>query len=360
MSDCRRAFGQALEARVGLVIVDNTNTRIEEYAFYKRAASRAAYAVAIVELRCRDAPGTLEQLFTRNTHGVPMQALRAMHARWEADLSPSAAVAIVRPIGMRGAPAAAAAPQQAASPRLPSLQQWLSVHHAIHYSKSRPKTHLLMAASGQSAAFVYVPPQLREEFHSVYCAEAGPRHICEVLDERRLRLFFDVDLREPPTEYGPLLQWLCATLQSVLLAAAHGRQRVLASCADAPAIDGKGGCHLHAPDLIVDAPTALVLRAALLEAISKRPYRDPSASLPTDAIDWDDAFDTAVYRGGGGGGLRMLGSLKVKNGRLMGTGRPYSVAMIVEKDGSVATPAQREAYARNGPRALADCSIRAD
>ena len=77
----------ALQESVGLVVVDNTNTKLDEYAFYLRTATRAGYAVALVELRCPDAPGTLDALHARNSHGVPLHVIRAMHERWEVDPS---------------------------------------------------------------------------------------------------------------------------------------------------------------------------------------------------------------------------------------------------------------------------------
>jgi hypothetical protein len=59
---CRRAFENALRARTGLVIVDNTNTQLKEYDYYKHTARREGYAVAVVELRCPDEPGIFEQV----------------------------------------------------------------------------------------------------------------------------------------------------------------------------------------------------------------------------------------------------------------------------------------------------------
>ncbi|KOO24657.1 2 -cyclic nucleotide 3 -phosphodiesterase family protein, partial [Chrysochromulina tobinii] len=112
---CRRAFENALRARTGLVIVDNTNTQLKEYDNYKHTARREGYAVAVVELRCPDEPGIFEQqLHARNTHGVPMEVLRTMIARWEPD--PLSAVALMRPGGLeratdvKGPPAGRAVP----------------------------------------------------------------------------------------------------------------------------------------------------------------------------------------------------------------------------------------------------------
>jgi len=354
-ASCRAAFNDALRQKVGLILVDNTNTKLEEYSFYKRTASRAGYAVAVIELHCPEVPGVLEQLHARNVHGVPLKVLRTMQARFEAD--PVSSVAHVRACNL--APLAEGVSSGAP---LPSLQQWLSAHHAVHYSKSRPKTHLVMAHGGQSAAFVFVPPTLREEFHSVYCAEQGPRYLCEVLDTSRMRLFFDVDVCHAPPLEGPWLLWLCRSLYLVLQAAGYGRQRVLATSADVTHAGGgkatKGGCHLHVPTVVIDASEAVALRSLLVEALVASPYRGGSAVEAR--VDWMDAIDAAVYRGGGGGGLRMVGSLKVKNGALVGSGRQYRLAMVVEKNGSTAPEARLAMYAGDGPRLLADCSIRAD
>lgn len=69
------------------VIVDNTNTRLEEISPYILAARTMGYEPSIVGILARDTSD--EELASRNKHGVPLKAiqrqrksLRASLARW--------------------------------------------------------------------------------------------------------------------------------------------------------------------------------------------------------------------------------------------------------------------------------------
>ena len=70
------------------------------------------------------------------------------------------------------------------------------------------------------------------------------------------------------------------------------------------------GRHILCPGVIVQLPTALRLRAALVAALARV---DPvEAALPEFAgVDFGECVDAAVYREGAT--LRMLGSRKVKS-----------------------------------------------
>lgn len=80
---------RALQAMIDgeeVIIIDNTNTQAWECRPYVQAAVKLGYAVEIVE------PGTpwafdAEELARKTTHGVPLETVRAMLARWEKDLT---------------------------------------------------------------------------------------------------------------------------------------------------------------------------------------------------------------------------------------------------------------------------------
>ena len=97
---CREQFTDGTRSGCGLVVVDNTNTTLEEYAFYRRAARQAGYEVLVLEvLGSRAARGHIDQLFARNTHGVPLAVLHSMYDRWQPDVH-SPAVVRLRPLGL--------------------------------------------------------------------------------------------------------------------------------------------------------------------------------------------------------------------------------------------------------------------
>eukprot|EP00051_Salpingoeca_urceolata_P020519 m.308832 g.308832 ORF g.308832 m.308832 type:complete len:1714 (-) comp19634_c2_seq15:115-5256(-) len=67
-----------------LVIVDNTNSRLSEYAFYIDTAQRLGWHTHVIELACpsRDA---LKPMQSRGKHGVGLDTLERMYDRWESD-----------------------------------------------------------------------------------------------------------------------------------------------------------------------------------------------------------------------------------------------------------------------------------
>ena len=66
-----------------IVAVDNTFSQRWELEPYLRMASELGVRVNVVDLY--DGGLTDEQLVARNTHGVPIEGIQAMRARWELD-----------------------------------------------------------------------------------------------------------------------------------------------------------------------------------------------------------------------------------------------------------------------------------
>jgi predicted kinase len=73
---CLRGFMRDCIGGQLLVVVDNTNTTIEEIAPYYAIAEAEGYNVSLFTFMVEP-----EIAAKRNTHGVPLHAIRAMHER---------------------------------------------------------------------------------------------------------------------------------------------------------------------------------------------------------------------------------------------------------------------------------------
>jgi len=270
-AQCRELFQEAL-ARREMVVVDNTNVRLSDYAFYKSRAEAAGFSVIVLEIIC-ESTTELERLRRRSVHAVPGDAVGAMWSRWERD-----------PAALRLAPYV---PQE--------LMPWLCEQGMIGRT---PYTHLVMP----SGPFLGIPAARREEFHQRFEADWGRNYISEQASPQAFQLFFDVD-------GGLGLARLVKALEP--LRALAGGSLVVTGTTEAPA-----GYHVFAPGRVVDVAEALSVRQQWIE---QEPWLE-------------EHVDSQVYQGGkqhflqGGGGphLRLLGSRKnTKEG--MDSGRVHRV-----------------------------------
>ena len=74
-----KAFRTSLMDEVPMVICDNTNTQRKEWGKYAREAEQQGYIVVHATLPHPKA----EVAAKRNTHGVPVDAIRRMISRWQ-------------------------------------------------------------------------------------------------------------------------------------------------------------------------------------------------------------------------------------------------------------------------------------
>lgn len=72
-------FVQLVKDETNLIVLDNTNTQIWHFEDYVTYARAKGYEVHFVEMPQISA----EEAFERNTHGVPLEAIRAMIAGFE-------------------------------------------------------------------------------------------------------------------------------------------------------------------------------------------------------------------------------------------------------------------------------------
>ncbi len=80
---CQRRTDNAMEAERDCIVVHNTFSQRWEMEPYFKMASRRGYRVTVVSLF--DGGCTDEELAERNEHGVPVDGIARMRARWEHD-----------------------------------------------------------------------------------------------------------------------------------------------------------------------------------------------------------------------------------------------------------------------------------
>jgi predicted kinase len=76
---CFKKFTDSLQEGIQLIIIDNTNTQRWEYEKYVDHAQAAGYEVEIIAMPFIDP----ELAAKRNVHGVPLDVIKKMQARWE-------------------------------------------------------------------------------------------------------------------------------------------------------------------------------------------------------------------------------------------------------------------------------------
>lgn len=81
---CRREFAFAVARRKTVIIVDNTNIKKKDYAYYVETATGHGYEVrqAIPNTPWMHSP---EECFRRNVHNVPLDTIKRMQESFEKD-----------------------------------------------------------------------------------------------------------------------------------------------------------------------------------------------------------------------------------------------------------------------------------
>lgn len=80
-SACQEACLRAMARGEQHIVLDNTNTRRWEFRLYETMASVFGYKVEIIDLY--DGGKSDEELAARNQHGVPIEKIALMRARYE-------------------------------------------------------------------------------------------------------------------------------------------------------------------------------------------------------------------------------------------------------------------------------------
>jgi hypothetical protein len=76
---CHEKFQQALRDKTECVIVDNTNIRHKDYAFYRDKAIDYGYKLTILTIGTLDISASLRN----GVHNVPEDKLKSMAEKWQ-------------------------------------------------------------------------------------------------------------------------------------------------------------------------------------------------------------------------------------------------------------------------------------
>lgn len=79
---CLEKFVDLVFNNTELIIVDNTNIKINEFELYIKIAHSAGYAIVIQEFKPRD-NAELELWAKRCVHNVPLEAIKKRWDKWE-------------------------------------------------------------------------------------------------------------------------------------------------------------------------------------------------------------------------------------------------------------------------------------
>lgn len=79
---CFNSYIDAILDGVDAIIVDNTNTQLWEFIKYVKIAIIAGYEVELDQVTPKD-DAEIIAWFKRCIHGVPLDKMKQMHARWQ-------------------------------------------------------------------------------------------------------------------------------------------------------------------------------------------------------------------------------------------------------------------------------------
>lgn len=306
---CLDRARESMEAGLN-VIIDNTNSRLNEYRKYIELANELGYEVAVIELLCRTRDEA-EAMGHRTVHKVPMEAVMRMWNRWQMD--PNSLLLEPYQPRVDGMPTIVGSGI--------SFDRWLSDNHLAHFNKKRRVTHLLMAVGERPATFLDVPPEMMQEFHQRFLCSGitgapddEPKYVAEMPGDK-FRMFIDLDYVDEEQMSDDLIKQLALSAMELTESTVY-----VAGCFDTSEKGIKTGVHVIV-DKVVDRDEALDLRAQLVRRMMGK---DPS-------YPWDEILDEDVYRGKVG--FRMLGSRKVT--KKIDKGRIYRPLWMVTSKGDV-------------------------
>lgn len=78
-AECQAKFRNAILNECEVIVVDNTNVRRRDFAFYVHAAREAGYKLYEITVGSLD----VEVSYTRNAHNVPLESIESMAKSFE-------------------------------------------------------------------------------------------------------------------------------------------------------------------------------------------------------------------------------------------------------------------------------------
>ena len=304
---CLNKVIQSVKTKVKFVIVDNTNTKLNEFAKYIELAKIYNYTVIILEIYCKNKEQVVS-FCKRGLHSVPIQDALKMYDRWETYDD-----AILLEPYLKNNKASDIKSNV-------SLNKWLEEKRVCHSTKSRNKTHLVMEIGSSPAKFLDIEDKIMNEFLKIYSESSEPKYIMELIADTKtkFKLFFDFDyVNDFALDNNSIFEI----------------GRILIKCIDDPDLKSvyiigcisialnnkiKTGIHFKCDGLLVNCSKALVLRELFVKQLN----------IYDEKINWDQVVDKEVY--GPNKGIRMFGSRKVANG--IDIGHVYELIGCIDSD----------------------------
>jgi len=310
---CYNMVNKYITEGVNTIIIDNTNSTLNEYKKYLELAEKFGYSPVILEIYCKDKEQS--KLFaSRSSHFVPINIVMKMLSRWETDDN---AILLDSYIDKSIA-------NYKDTFDLPkeSFNKWLADMKLFHFNKQRRKTHLIAEIGTNPAVFLDVPDKLYNEFLERYIHSGingnlsdEPKYLIELItsEDDIFKMFFDIDYKIILSEDE--IENIVHILQDIL-----PKQTIyVTGC-----MEEKTGIHLKLPETIVTSKEAVELRKLFVEKLYE---------VSKDK-NWSAIIDGSVYVGCRG--IRMLGSRKAT--KAIDKGRVYKLLFAVDKDGKKYNP----------------------
>ena len=333
----RSSFLEAVQERANMIIVDNCNSKKADFSFYVEKGEENNYEVIILEIPCPSF-ASLKTFQGRGLHKLSFKDLNQIQSRWES-VSSSILLDSSGSFNVNTNQSSTIDdknPSPLDSNEAISFQRWLSLNHLVHYSKSRPSTHLSMAIGNKSSSFVHIPPSLEQQFYQYYAADIhSPQYLSELCTPV-IKMFFDIDFHDnsplSPEHIDYLIVFIQKSLKQIVSNSPQLRIRReeqenenetfqaivtgFVPVADSPPI--KTGLHVTFPNIFVTLKDAAEIRKTILIQLANESKIKPLTS-------WENTIDGSVYNLARG--LRMFGSRKVGN-KKVDQGRVYQLLRV--------------------------------
>jgi predicted kinase len=326
---CRDQFIDALNNKVKIIIIDNTNITLDRYAFYKRKAKEYNRNSIVIEMSCHQ-----QSSYERNVHQIPIEKINKMHKSWENDTNDN----IIRietnhSFGLSKSDCIIPKSRK-------SLSQFINEFHCIHNSHKKPQTYLLMSVGDQPTRYLHIPNEIYDQFLECYAADTNQWFISEYAHGEQFKFFIDIDY------LGNIklnIIEITNLLQDVLIENQYQNPLTLITGVQPILRDNNNllqGYHLRCSNVIVTEEIALKLREQFISKLND--YLN---------LNWNKIIDKSVIIGRS---LRMLWSRKTQKG--VDVGRVQSLVSVIEN--KIINNNKIKEYQHNSILLLKDVSVR--
>ena len=311
---CYNKVKSSLKDKINFIVVDNTNTRLNEFLKYIELAKTFNYEIIVLEIYCKNKEQAI--LFSkRGSHAISIQDIFKMYDRWETYDDGI----ILEPYFKNNKIL------DAINNTTINLNRWLDEKRVSHSTKSRNKTHLIMEIGSSPARFLDIEDGMMDEFLKIYSASTESKYIMELItdDKMKFKLFFDFDYvnefplnNEEIFEIGKILLKSIDKLELEYI--------YITGCTSImPNNKIKTGIHFKCDGLLVNCNEALVFRELFIKQLN----------IYNNKINWEMVVDKEVYNPNKG--IRMFGSRKVTKG--IDIGHVYELIGCIDSSGTKIT-----------------------